>query len=268
MVLLGLGDIGNSPQPNFIFFTKTRYASRASICVGNVLLRFVHIFRYLSELVSFRAAYHSPDEDVCFRTIARRLPPSPVTPLVCFRQAAFRSDISVSSSAGSSANEPIPIFDRVPERTGFEGAIFGDEIFGDAIFGDAVFEDVVFEDAVFEDTVFDNTVFDDAVFEDAVFEDVVFEDVAFGDAAFEDEVFEDEVFEDVFEGKVFEDVVFGDAIFGASILGPAVFKGATFDFEGVNFAVTIFEGTPFDGTTAGGAAWLLVGLAGVCEGWN
>lgn len=101
-VLLDFGDMGNNLQSVFIFFTNTRYASRASVCVGYVLLRFIHIFRYLSELVSFSAAYHSPD-DVCFRTMARRLPPNPVTPLTCLRQAALSSETSVLSSAGSSA---------------------------------------------------------------------------------------------------------------------------------------------------------------------
>lgn len=96
---------GNNLEFDFIFLINTRYASKASICVGNVLLRFIHIFRYLSEFLSFRATYHSPAgaEESCLRTMARRRPPRAVTLLACFRQAALRSDISVSSSTGASA---------------------------------------------------------------------------------------------------------------------------------------------------------------------
>jgi hypothetical protein len=238
LLLLVFGDMGKSPQLNFIFFTNTKYASRASTCVGNVLLRFIHIFRYLSELRSFRAAYHCAS-DVCFSTIARRLPPSPVTPLACFRQAAFNSEISVFSSDGSSTNEPI--LDGLFERTGFAGAIFGDAIFGDEVlevFGADVFGVDVFEDEDFEE-VFGDDVSGGAVFEDVGFGVFVFGDATFGDAIFGDSVlgravFCDSVFDSVF-AAFFEDVVGDDAVFSRA------------SFEGANFAVTIFEGTFGDG---------------------
>jgi hypothetical protein len=264
LVLLVFGDMGNSPQLIFIFFTNTRYASRASICVGNVLLRFIHIFRYLSEPKSFRAAYHCAS-DVCFKTMARRRPPNPVTPLACFRQAAFRSDISVLSSAGSSVDERT-LDDGLFERTGFAGAIFGDATFGEAVFGDEVFEDEVLDVEVFGVGVFEDEAFGDDVSWDAVFEDAGFGVFVFGDAIFGD--------------AIFGDAAFGDASFRASILGRAFFGDSTFDggvffegvvgegavaaFDGANFAVTIFDGLA-GATTGGGATCSPVGA---CEGWN
>ena len=82
-------------DPSFIFFANTRYACSASTCVGNVLSRFIHSFRYLSELVSLSAAYQ-PFVLVCRHTTAKFLP-SPVTPLTCLRHAALSS---VTSSEG------------------------------------------------------------------------------------------------------------------------------------------------------------------------
>ncbi|KAF1848208.1 uncharacterized protein K460DRAFT_364177, partial [Cucurbitaria berberidis CBS 394.84] len=239
------GDIGgNSLQSDFIFFTNTKYASRASTFVGNVVLRSIHIFKYLSELKSFKAAYHSPDEDDCFNEIARCLPPSPVIWLACFRQAAFNSLTSASCSGGSCANEPIPIFDRISERTGFEDAAFGD--FGDGSFGDATFGDVDLDDDVFEDDVFEDEVLEDEVLEDEVFGAVVFEDDAVAEDVFlDDEGFEDEAFGvgvlgvGVFGGVVFAGGVFDVGVFGASILGLAVFLDALFEgVVGAGVAVT------------------------------
>ena len=273
LLLLIFGDMGNSPQLIFIFFTNTRYASRASICVGNVLLRFIHIFRYLSEPKSFRAAYHCAS-DVCFRTMARRRPPNPVTPLACFRQAAFRSDISVLSSAGSPVDERT--LDGLFERTGFEGASFGDATFGEVVFGEAVFGDEVFEDEGFDADVFVVDVFEEGAFGGDVSWDVVFEDVGFGIFVFGDAVFGDAIFGDAILGDAtFEDAIFRDSILGRAIFGDSIFDGGSFfegvvgegavvTFEGANFAVTIFEGLA-GATTGGGATGSLVG---VCEDWN
>ena len=214
------------------------------------MLRFIHIFRYLSELRSFKAAYHSP-EDVCFREIARRLPPSPVTALACFRQAAFRSDIVLSSSGGSSANDPIPMSAEVFDRVGFEGASFKGGILGE-VFGDEDFEDEVLEDDDFVDEPFGDDALADADFEDFSLEDVVFDD---------DGVFGATVFEDGVDGVfgVFGTETFGDADFEGVVGDGAVFVDGP--FEGANFVVTIFEGTTFGATTG-------VGSTGPCEGWN
>ena len=86
----------NSFVSVFIFLANTKYASSASSCVSNVLSRFIHIFRYLSALTSFSAAYHSP-EDRCRSDIARFLPLRPVTLETSRRQAVRRSLYSSSS---------------------------------------------------------------------------------------------------------------------------------------------------------------------------
>lgn len=192
VLLAAFGDIGgNSLQPCFIFFANTRYASSASICVSYVLLRSIHILRYLSEPRSFSAAYHSP-EDVCFRLTARRRPPSPVTPLACLRQAALSPEIVVWSSGGSSAKEPMPI----PRSGGevFERVSFGFGGAGAAIFGEVLGDEERFEDEDLEDEDFDEDAFGDDALADEDLEDFslgsleegIFEDGVFGAVAFQD----------------------------------------------------------------------------------
>lgn len=100
--LLALGLIGNHRTSFRILVANTRYASSASSLVSNVLSLFIHIFRYLSDPVSFSAAYHSP-LDRCFSTMARRRPPRPVTPETCLRHADLSEERGSSvSSIGES----------------------------------------------------------------------------------------------------------------------------------------------------------------------
>lgn len=268
--LPAFGDMGNSLQSIFIFLTNTRYASRASVCVAYVLLRFIHIFRYLSELVSLRAAYHSR-VDVCFRTMASRRPPNPVTPLTCLRQAALSSATSELSSDGSSAYEPIPMLEKIPEPVDFDGAAFGDGVFGDAIFGDAIFGDATFGDDGLEEDVLDEAVLDDEDFEDEDLEDELFDsgfdsvfedanlEVAFGDGDFGDVAFSVAAF----AGVDFTDASFGDLGFDGVEGDGSVFAEATFDGE--NLVVTIFEGTTFGAAAGGGATGSATGVA---TDWN
>lgn len=84
LLLPVFGLMGNNCIFDFIFFTNARYASSASICVGYVSLRFIHIFKYLSEPLSLSAAYHSFVE-VFFRLRVRERPARPVTLDACSR---------------------------------------------------------------------------------------------------------------------------------------------------------------------------------------
>jgi uncharacterized protein YjbI with pentapeptide repeats len=267
-----VGDIGNSLHPSFIFFANTRYAWSASTCVGYVFSRFIHIFRYLSELRSFSAAYHWRFDDVCRHTTARFFPPSPVTPLTCLRQADLSSvissegaDLGSSSSVELSADDALlAILEKKLERTGVEGTLFVD-VDLDGVFLD----DALFEDSVLEGLGLEGVSFDDELFEAVSFDDELFEGFAFGGSVFDRESFGGAVsgnapigvaaFEDEdLDGVGFVVEGFGDATFGGEGFGAETFGGAaTFGDGGFAAAVAAF----------GGAALGMVTLGGGCVIW-
>jgi hypothetical protein len=252
--LLGFGDMGKRRHPSFIFFAKTKYACSASTCVAYVFSRFIHIFKYLSELRSLSAAYHCRSLDVCRHTTARFLPPSPVTPLTSFRHEAFSSVISSdgfslgdSSSVEPSDEELLAILEKKLERTGVEGTLFVA----------AGFEGVFFEEGtVFADSVRDGFGLDGASFS----------------LSFDEELFDVFVFGDL-GGSVFDRDSFGGALSGNAPMGAfgEVFAGAGFDaagFEDDAFGDVGFDGAIFGeggldwAAALGGAAFGMMTLGG------
>lgn len=250
--------MGKSRAPSFIFFANTKYAWSASTCVGYVFSRFIHILRYLSELRSFSAAYQ-PFFDVCRHTTARFLPPSPVTPLTCFRQAAFSSVTSsdgaffgVSSSVElSEEDELLAILEKKLERTGVEGTFFVAEDFEGVFFDDsALFEDSVLEGFGLEGASFSLS-FDEELFEGFDFGDLggsVFDRESFGGALSGNAptgAFEDDAFAGVgFDAAGFEDAVLGDVGFAGATFGDGGLAAAAF---GAAFGIVTFGGATFGG---------------------
>jgi hypothetical protein len=116
--------------------------------------------------------------------IAMLFPPSPVTPLTCFKQAAFSSvissegaDLGDSSSVEPSVDDaPLVILEKKLDRTGVDGTLFVAVAFAGVFFVDALFEDSVREGLGLE-----GASFDDELFEGVSFDDELFEGFDFGD---------------------------------------------------------------------------------------
>jgi hypothetical protein len=265
--------MGKSRQPSFIFFANTRYAWSASTCVAYVFSRFIHIFKYLSELTSFNAAYHWRFFDVCRHTIARFLPLSPVTPLICFMQADFSSVTSSegaclgdSSSVEPSDDELLVILEKKLERTGVDGTLFVADFEGVFFEDGTLFDDSVLEALGLDDSFsfsfslsFDEELFDDFVLGDlggSVFDLESLGGALSGNAPIGVEALDDEDFEGVgFDAAGFEEEAFGAATFGA------VGFGAVAVFGDGGFAAAAFDGVAFGIVTFGGG-WLICAAGG------
>lgn len=222
--LLARGLIGNHLTSFRILVANTKYASSAARCVANVLSRFIHILRYLSDPVSLTAAYHAPD-DRCLSTMARRRPPRPVTPETCLRQA----DLSEARGSSSSEMGESTRLGGDLERFGLEGveAVLEDVgLVGDAglgldgalAWGADLLDDAVLKDPILGDEGLD---VDSLVSLD-------FEDVFLGvDASAGEGVFGEVVFETVAGGAV----AFGGATLGVVSFGGAVLDNLAFEDE-------------------------------------
>jgi hypothetical protein len=175
--------------------------------------------------------------------IAMLFPPSPVTPLTCFKQAAFSSvissegaDLGDSSSVEPSVDDaPLVILEKKLDRTGVDGTLFVAVAFAGVFFVDALFEDSVreglgLEGASFDDELFEGVSFDDELFEGFDFGDFggsVFDRDSLGGAASGNAPIGVDVLEEVGFAEVgFNATGFGAAAFGGALFGAAAFGGA------------------------------------------
>ncbi|KAF1914778.1 hypothetical protein BDU57DRAFT_519962 [Ampelomyces quisqualis] len=267
-----VGDMGKSRQPSFIFFANTRYAWSASTCVAYVFSRFIHIFKYLSELTSFNAAYHCRFFDVCRHTMARFLPLSPVTPLICFMQADFSSVTSSegaclgdSSSVEPSDDELLVILEKKLERTGVAGTLFVADLEGVFLDDGTLFDDSVLETLGLDEDSFSFSLsFDEELFDVFVLGDLggsVFDRESLGGALSGNAPIGVAGLEDEdFEAVGFEVAGFGEDTFGAVGLGAAA------GFGDGGFAAAAFDGAALGMVTFGGG-WLICAAGGCAVNW-